>query len=58
MPLIVRLVREFGVALIPGTTFGLEQGCHLRLAYGALDKQSVADGIGRLARGLTEIIPG
>ena len=54
MPLIERLVREFGVALIPGTTFGLDDGCNLRLAYGALDKQTVADGIGRLVRGLTE----
>ncbi len=58
MPLIERLVREFGVALIPGTTFGLDHGCNLRLAYGALDKQTVADGIGRLVRGLTEIIKG
>lgn len=58
MPLVERLVREFGVAVIPGTTFGLSDGCHLRLAYGALDKQTVAEGIGRLARGLTKIVEG
>lgn len=58
MQLVERLVREFGVAVIPGTTFGLAEGCHLRLAYGALDKQTVAEGIGRLARGLSRIVEG
>lgn len=58
MQLVERLVREFGVAVIPGTTFGLADGCNLRLAYGALDKQTVSEGIGRLARGLTKIVAG
>ena len=37
---------EFGVAVIPGTTFGLEAGLHLRVAYGALDADTIAEGIG------------
>jgi hypothetical protein len=46
---------SWGRALIPGSTFGAE-GCQLRLAYGALDRDSVAQGVGRLVRGLRAII--
>jgi aspartate/methionine/tyrosine aminotransferase len=51
-----RLVCEFGVAVIPGLTFGIERGCYLRVAYGALDADTTAEGIGRLVRGLTAIV--
>ena len=47
-----RLIREHGVAVIPGNAFGLERGCHLRVAYGALQKETATEGIGRLVRGL------
>jgi aspartate/methionine/tyrosine aminotransferase len=56
MDVVERLVREFGVAVIPGTTFGMEHGCYLRVAYGALDAQTTAAGIGRLVRGLKSIV--
>jgi aspartate/methionine/tyrosine aminotransferase len=52
LDLAIRLIREFGVALIPGSAFGLEQGCHLRLSYGALNPETAAEGIERLVRGL------
>ncbi len=58
MTIVERLVREFGVAVIPGTTFGIETGCYLRVAYGALDAHTIAEGIGRLVRGLTTIVRG
>ena len=58
MDLVERLVREYHVAVIPGMTFGMLNGCFLRLAYGALNKETVAEGIGRLARGLKEIVGG
>ena len=51
-----RLIREHGVAVIPGTAFGLDQGCSLRVAYGALQEQTAAEGIGRLVRGLKTIL--
>jgi aspartate/methionine/tyrosine aminotransferase len=56
-PLVVaeRLIREHLVAVIPGTAFGMTGGCHLRVAYGALQKETVAEGIGRLVRGLRAI---
>lgn len=47
-----QLIREHRVAVIPGNAFGLDRGCHLRVAYAALQKESVAEGIGRLVHGL------
>lgn len=47
-----RLIREHRVAVIPGNAFGLEHGCHLRVAYGALSQVTATEGISRLARGL------
>jgi aspartate/methionine/tyrosine aminotransferase len=51
-----RLIREHKVAVIPATTFGLAEGCYFRVAYGALDKGTVAEGIGRLVTGLRAIL--
>ncbi len=58
MTVVERLVREFGVAVIPGTTFGLDGGCYLRVAYGALERETIAEGVGRLVRGLCTIVKG
>jgi aspartate/methionine/tyrosine aminotransferase len=52
MEMAERLIREHGVAVIPGNAFGLDRGCHLRIAYGALQPQSAVEGIGRLVSGL------
>jgi len=49
-----RLIREHKVAVLPGGTFGVD-GCYLRIAYGALQKATVAEGMGRLVKGLGEI---
>src|SRR6185503_15293738 len=56
MKLTEQLVRQHGVAVIPGTAFGLTEGCFLRVAYGALEKSSAAEGIGRLVTGLQKIL--
>ncbi|HLO51218.1 MAG TPA: pyridoxal phosphate-dependent aminotransferase [Kamptonema sp.] len=56
MELVERLIREYGVAVIPGTTFGMNNGCYLRVAYGSLDKETATIGIGRLVQGLREIL--
>lgn len=52
-----RLIREHRVAVIPGNAFGLEQGCHLRVAYGALQKDTAVEGIARLVQGLHALVP-
>jgi aspartate/methionine/tyrosine aminotransferase len=54
--LVKRLIREYQVAVIPGTTFGMNQGCYLRVAYGALHFNMVSPGMERLVRGLQGII--
>jgi len=55
MDLATQLIREYKVAVIPGDTFGIKRGCYLRVAYGALEKDTAAEGVGRLVRGLKEI---
>ncbi len=56
MTLVERLIQEFGVAAIPGTTFGMKAGCYLRVAYGALQKETATLGIKRLVAGLQSIV--
>lgn len=56
LELVERLIREYGVAVIPGTTFGMNDGCYLRVAYGALLPETAAEGIGRLVGGLLSIL--
>ena len=51
-----RLIREHGVAVIPGFAFGLDDGCYLRIAYGALDETTAAEGLRRLVGGLKAIV--
>lgn len=51
-----RLVREHRVAVIPGETFGIEEGCFLRIGYGALSEDTAARGIDRLVSGLRAIL--
>jgi len=52
LALVERLIREQGVAVVPGSAFGAPPGCYLRVSYGALDPGTAAEGIGRLTRGL------
>jgi aspartate/methionine/tyrosine aminotransferase len=56
LELVERLIREHQIAVIPGHTFGINDGCYLRVAYGALQKQTAKEGIERLVRGLQAII--
>lgn len=56
MMLTQRLIQEHRVAVVPSTAFGLTDGCYLRVAYGALSEEAAAEAIGRLSRGLREIL--
>lgn len=56
MEIVELLIREYGIAVMPGCTFGITDGCSLRLAFGALDAETVAEGVGRLTHGLTNIL--
>ncbi len=46
------LIEKFRIATIPGTTFGIESGCFLRVSYAGLDRETALRGINRLFRGL------
>ncbi|MEX2140418.1 MAG: pyridoxal phosphate-dependent aminotransferase [Pirellulales bacterium] len=50
------LIRDHSVAVIPGNTFGIDHGCYLRMSFGGLAGELVADGTGRLVRGLQAIV--
>jgi aspartate/methionine/tyrosine aminotransferase len=50
--LVEKLIEEYKVAVLPGSTFGMTDGCYLRIAYGALEKETAAEGIERLVKGL------
>ncbi|MBL1175986.1 pyridoxal phosphate-dependent aminotransferase [Pantanalinema sp. GBBB05] len=56
LDLVKQLIQEYHVAAIPGTTFGLLNGCYLRVAYGALQKETASAGIERLVKGLQAIL--
>jgi len=55
MELVRQLIERHKVAVIPGMTFGMQDKCYLRVAYGALHKDTAAEGIGRLIEGLKQI---
>ncbi len=56
MQIAERLIREHKVAVIPGPAFGMTEGCYFRVAYGALQKETVEAGIGRLVTGLRALL--
>jgi aspartate/methionine/tyrosine aminotransferase len=57
MELVESLIKDHGVAVMPGSTFGTPKNtCYLRIAYGALAKDTVAEGMGRLVRGLKRLL--
>lgn len=47
-----RLIEQHKVAVVPGTAFGVTDVCALRISFGALDRGTVAEGMGRLVEGL------
>lgn len=59
MKLVELLIKEHGVAVMPGIGFGMNDaadGCYLRIAYGALEKATVVEGITRFVNGLRKIL--
>ena len=48
MRLAQTLIEKHGVATIPGSAFGIEDGCYLRLSYGALTNEKIDEGLDRI----------
>lgn len=55
LALVQSLITEHGVATLPGSTFGLHEGCHIRLSFGALSDDDIQTGLKRLSKGLNAI---
>lgn len=55
LTLVQSLITEYGVATLPGSAFGLSEGCHLRLSFGALSDEEIQHGLERLRKGLGAI---
>ena len=55
MELVESLIREHRVAVLPGSAFGASD-CSIRISFGALEADTVREGIGRLCRGLHELL--
>ena len=51
-----KLINKYKIAVIPGETFGMNDGCYLRVGYGSLDEKNSEIGTQRLINGLKEII--
>ena len=56
MNIVKRLIREFRIAVMPGSAFGMVDGCYLRISYGSLDEATLEEGLCRLVNGLNTII--
>jgi aspartate/methionine/tyrosine aminotransferase len=54
--LVEHLIRDYRVAVIPGTAFGMIEGCSIRVAFGALNSKTVEEGVGRLVEGLRRLL--
>jgi aspartate/methionine/tyrosine aminotransferase len=52
MTLTERLIKEHRVATIPGSAFADQAPCSIRISYGALDQESIIEGVRRLVEGL------
>lgn len=53
--LVQKLVREFKVAVIPGTAFGSNRGCYLRLGFGAVTGNKFKEAIDRFCKGISSL---
>lgn len=55
LELVRRLIEDHKVAVIPGSAFGLNEGCYLRIAYGVLDLPTCEEALDRLGSGLAAL---
>jgi aspartate/methionine/tyrosine aminotransferase len=51
-----QLIKQYGVATIPGSAFEAANGSYLRISYGALTSETVEDGIKKLILGLNALL--
>ena len=54
--LVRQLIQTQQVGVLPGSTFGVGDGCYLRIAFGALRQATAQEGLERLVTGLQELV--
>ena len=47
-----KLISDYKVAVVPGSAFGLHEGCYLRVSYGMLDEDACVIALDRLISGI------
>ncbi|MEA5466044.1 pyridoxal phosphate-dependent aminotransferase [Leptothoe sp. PORK10 BA2] len=55
LALVKQLIEKNKVATLPGQSFGMQDGCYLRISYGSLTLENASLGIDRLAKGIQEL---
>ena len=55
MQLVRLLIEKYAVAVIPGSAFGIDKNCYIRLSYGALTDKDIKTGLERLKNGLSSV---
>ena len=50
------LIKQHSIATIPGSAFAMNDGCYLRISYGALTSETVTHGIDKLTSGLNSLL--
>ncbi len=56
MEVVRQLIERHKIAAIPGDTFGMTNGCYVRIAYGATSETEAKEGMNRLVQGLRVIV--
>lgn len=56
LEVVERLVRDHGVAVVPGSAFGVADACTVRVSYGALEPAEAGEAIARLVGGLQAVL--
>jgi aspartate/methionine/tyrosine aminotransferase len=56
MEIVEQLVSKHRVAVVPGTAFGFDDQCALRVSYGSLTTETAREGLQRLTDGIAKIV--
>lgn len=56
LQLVEALIRQHGVAVLPGSAFGITEKCVLRISYGGLSLAGVAPATKRLVKGVQSLV--
>lgn len=56
MDLLKGLIDQYRIAVVPGSAFGITEGCYFRIAYGSMRENTALEGIGRLIQGLKALV--